>query len=187
MRNNIIEKYTQRLLAYIEGIHTDAIIVVRDMLKNAIYRGHNIYVIGNGGSIATAMHFVEDVLFNNTLPTHIYHLSNISAITAISNDVSYDDCFVEQLKYIFNDNDVLIAISCSGNSQNLVKAVEFANTKGFTISITGFNGGIISKKATESIHIPTKVGDYEATEDIHMIICHMIACLIKEGHETVNH
>jgi phosphoheptose isomerase len=101
---------------------------------------------------------------------------NSSVITAISNDNSFDQVFEKQLSCLANPNDVLVSISASGNSKNLIRAVNFANRNDIiTLSLTGFNGGEISNISKFSLHVPTIEGDYGVAEDCHSILCHYLS------------
>lgn len=132
-----------------------------------------IYVIGNGGSASTASHFACD------LTTHGYRAisltDNNAVITRIGNDFGYDNIFIEQLKLYFKAGDVLVAISASGNSPNLLRAVEYANTLGTTVAIVGFDGGRLANMCNIVVHTRTNNGDYEGAEDRHLEVCHAVA------------
>lgn len=144
-----------------------------DSVIKCIDKEKFIYIIGNGGSASTASHFACD------LTTHGYRAisltDNNAIITRIGNDIGYDDIFLEQLKLYFNKGDVLVAISASGNSANLLKAVEYANQLGITVAIVGFDGGELADMCNFVIHTPTDKGDYEGAEDKHLEVCHTIA------------
>jgi len=180
MENKIVSDYIKRIKGYIDEINIKDIVKASKIIMDTINSGKKIFIIGNGGSMATAMHFAEDLLLGNKLKGKVFHLSNVSAITAVSNDFSYEDVFVKQLEKLMDDGDLLITISCSGLSNNLIKAIEYANKKGYTLSISGFHGGYTKRNADFHIFVRTEVGDYETTEDIQLMICHMIARLIKE-------
>ena len=140
--------------------------------------GKTIYVMGNGGSAATATHIAGDMVkgasFGLEKRFRVMSLSdNMTAIMAIANDVSYDDIFVEQLKNFIQPGDLVLGISGSGNSKNVVKSLELAKSKGVqTIAFCGYKGGKISELADIVIH--AKVMDMEVAEDLHMIAFHTI-------------
>lgn len=151
---------------------------------DAIVNGKNIFTCGNGASAAIAQHWACDYtkgcsnLEAGIKPRVISLSANIPLMTAISNDISYDDVYSYQLERLANSGDILITISSSGNSPNVVKVVEAAKKLGVTvISLTGFNGG----KSKELCDIPLHVDiqEYEATEDVHQAIMHMIAKYIR--------
>lgn len=153
-------------------------------LFEASKRGSSIFFIGNGGSAATASHFANDIAFGHhlslTRPFRAVSLTdNMSIVTAVANDFGYDEVFVQQLKVQMVPSDVVVAISASGNSPNVVRAIEYANANdGITVALTGFDGGQLQKIANISVHVPTDEGNYGQTEDIHMIIDHLMAAYI---------
>lgn len=135
--------------------------------------------MGNGGSASTASHFAcnfnKELSFNKTNRFKMICLNdNIPTLLAYANDISYDVIFVEQLKNFLKKNDVVIGISGSGNSKNVINAIDFANSVGsITVGLTGFNGGNLKKLAKYSVN--TNLNDMQITEDIHLSLCH-IAC-----------
>jgi D-sedoheptulose 7-phosphate isomerase len=139
-----------------------------------------IYVIGNGGSSATASHIVNDLgigLKRRGIKNFdIESLSdNTPVCTAIANDIGYKNIFYMQLKDKITTNDVLIAISCSGNSKNITKAVKYAKKQSATIiGITGFDGGKLRKLSNINVHVKTQQGEYGLVEDVHMILNHLL-------------
>jgi D-sedoheptulose 7-phosphate isomerase len=140
--------------------------------------GKTIFVFGNGGSGDTASHFCGD--FNkgvsHGLEKRLKILclnDNTSALTAIANDISYDDIFIEQLKNFVTPDDLVIGISCSGNSINVIKALEHANRTGaYTVAFCGYAGGTIKQVASLAIH--AEIEDMEVCEDVHLVIMHCI-------------
>ena len=137
-----------------------------------------IYVFGNGGSAATATHIAGDMVkgasFGLEKRFRVISLTdNITAIMAIANDISYDDIFIEQLKNFLQPGDLVLGISGSGNSRNVIKTLEYAKSKGVqTIAFCGYKGGAISRIADIVVH--AKVMDMEVAEDIHLISFHTI-------------
>jgi D-sedoheptulose 7-phosphate isomerase len=148
-----------------------------DALWAAYKRGSKIFLFGNGGSAATAMHIVNDIVKGTTLDgkkaARAYCLSdNTSLLMAIANDICYEDVFAHQLKAYFDPGDVAVGISGSGNSENVLRAVQYVNEhKGVTIGLTGFEGGKLRSLAQIPVHVPSK--HYGVVEDIHTIICHI--------------
>ena len=113
-------------------------------------------------------------------PRAISLVANAPIMTALANDVGYANVFVEQLKGLFRDGDVLIAISASGNSENVLKAAQFANDHGgASVGLAGFDGGELKDICQLSIHVPTPIGAYELVEDVHHAVCHMLANYLK--------
>jgi D-sedoheptulose 7-phosphate isomerase len=140
--------------------------------------GKTIYVMGNGGSAATATHIAGDMVKGASFGLEkrfrvMSFADNMTAIMAVANDVSYDDIFVEQLKNFIQPGDLVLGISGSGNSKNVVKSLELAKSIGVeTIAFCGYKGGAISQLADIVIH--AKVMDMEVAEDIHLIAFHTI-------------
>lgn len=162
------------------------------VLKDSISKNQKIFVAGNGGSAAIALHYACD--FSKGATENWEHnpnrlkviclASNISYITAIANDMDYRRIFKEQLVNLASPNDILILISSSGNSPNIVEAAKFAKQKGLiTIGITGFNGGQLKKIADYSAHIEFE--SYEVCEDVHGIFGHFLVTYLR-GQSDIN-
>ena len=183
----ICGKYLERIKEYADLVDLDKVILAASAIESAIKKDKKIFVIGNGGSMASAQHFAEDLMLQSTKKVRIIALSEVPAITAIANDYSYEEIFSKQLEKLMDDGDILISITASGTSKNIIRAVEYANKKGITISLTGFTGGIVKKISQYNLYVPTSMKDYEATEDIHLVILHIISCIIKEGFEADAH
>jgi D-sedoheptulose 7-phosphate isomerase len=151
-------------------------ISAQEILKT-IKRNGSIYVCGNGGSAAIANHYVVDFLKffreHTALKPKIFSLSNnIETVTAISNDINYKKVFSYQAENYCNKNDLIIAISSSGNSENIKEIIKFAEkNKIKTIGFSGFDGGYLKKKSDISIHI--NFNNYGISEDAHHILMHI--------------
>ncbi len=175
-----LSHYKTRLTSILEQIDLNVLATVIDAMIEAFKNGKTIYVVGNGGSAATASHMQADFsffvrYFTKFRPRIIALTDNVPIITAVGNDTSFDDIFVEQLRGRMTEGDVLIAISASGNSPNLVKAAEFANSLGaVTIAFTGFMGGKLRDISKIPLYTPNPKGDYGPIEDVHMILNHVI-------------
>lgn len=139
-----------------------------------------IYIIGNGGSSATASHMVNDfsigLKHRNVKNFNAISLSENSAVNfAIANDIGFENTFYIQLRDVLKPDDCIIAISCSGNSPNIIKACEYGKNIGATIiSFTGFDGGKLKNLSNINVHVNSKKGEYGITEDIHMIFNHVL-------------
>ena len=175
-----IKTYLGRISKAFLSLSENQITLSVSLLKDTLENSRTIYLIGNGGSAATASHFATDI--GKTVNSKgksgkaISLCDNSSVITAISNDLSYDHVFEKQLSILANPNDVLISISASGNSNNLIRAVNFANkSKIITLSMTGFDGGELSHISNFVLHVPTTKGDYGVAEDCHSILCHYLS------------
>lgn len=144
-----------------------------------------VYIVGNGGSAATASHFATD-LGVGTLkvckPIRAVSLTdNMAVTTAISNDLNYESVFQQQLKLLGRKGDILVLISASGNSKNLMSALVTSQRIGMSAySLTGFDGGELRQLTPEAnVHVPTQLGEYGLVEDTHLAICHMITECIR--------
>jgi len=180
-----ISSYLNHLTHVLDGLNYSAIAKVIELFLNARALEKNIFFIGNGGSAATASHFANDLAIgtrSTTLPFRVMSLTdNTPVITAIGNDFGYDQIFVKQLEAVFKKGDILVAISASGNSPNLLRAVEYVNAnRGVTIGLTGFKGGELKKLSDHVIHVPTEEGEYGPVEDVHMILDHVIGTFLMQ-------
>jgi D-sedoheptulose 7-phosphate isomerase len=178
------QQYRDKLLHTIQGIPLDQVAEAIRVLARAREEERGIFVCGNGGSAATASHFVCDMVkgasFGRPKRFRIQCLSDsMPTITAYSNDLSYDHVFVEQLRNFARPGDVLVAISGSGNSPNVLRAVEYANSIGcFTIGLSGRDGGRLASLSQLSIHVPEP--HMGRIEDAHLHVCHMIGYYFME-------
>ena len=170
-------EWTKEVLGRIEPGEVQALI---DLLMDARQNGRGIFVIGNGGSASTASHFAVDLGkgtlrgTEDELRFRVNSLTdNLPYVTAWANDFDYDLVFEQQLRNLGAPGDVVIGISASGNSPNVVRAMEFARSAGMiTVAVTGFSGGALKEAAAHSVHVP--VDDYGMAENMHMIIVHII-------------
>lgn len=183
MRNNI-KQYQKKLLQSIENLEIDSIEQIANIFLKARKEGKVIYTMGNGGSGSTASHMVCDIIkgcsYNRKEKFKIFCLNdNISTILAYSNDVSYDVIFEEQLKNILNDGDIVLAISGSGNSKNIINAVKYAKAKNaFVVGFTGYDGGMLKKLSDISLN--ANINDMQISEDIHVIVMHILYTLLND-------
>jgi D-sedoheptulose 7-phosphate isomerase len=159
-------------------------------LLDARERGATVFFIGNGGSAATASHFANDLAIGTNhydKPFRAISLTdNVPIITALANDFGYEEIFVRQLRILGKKGDVLVGISASGNSPNLLKAFDHARSAGIkTVAITAFDGGKMKTLADEGIHIPTELKEYGPAEDAHMVIDHLVGAYLLRYIRTV--
>lgn len=139
-----------------------------------------IFFIGNGGSASTCSHFANDLsigINDYIKPFNAVSLTdNNSVLTAIGNDFGYEEIFVRQLKISAKPGDILVGISASGNSPNLIRAFEYAKASEIeTIALTAFDGGKMKKISDKSVYIPTMLKEYGPAEDLHMILDHLVS------------
>ena len=154
-----------------------------ETLLDARERGSRIFFIGNGGSAATASHFANDVAIGSgdyERPFRALSLTdNVAVLTALGNDFGYEEVFVRQLRVLAEKDDVVVAISASGNSPNLVMALEYAAEFGLrSVALTAFDGGRIRAMADQGVHVPTEMGEYGPAEDAHMVLDHLIGAFL---------
>ena len=180
--NKFSQNYINDLIHFLTLFPHDQFERLIDTLLSAYDDERKIFVMGNGGSAATASHWVCDINkgcsmnHNNNNNSKRFKMmclnDNIATMLAYANDNSYDDIFIEQLRNYFSPGDVVIGISGSGNSNNVLKAIKYANDNGgITIGLCGFNGG----KLHSIVHIPilANIHDMQKVEDVHTIITHM--------------
>ena len=151
-----------------------------------------VFICGNGGSAATASHFQVDFgffvrYFTNKRMKFRSLTDQVPMITAIGNDHSYEDIFVDQLIDNFEPGDVLVGISASGNSMNVIKAVEYANKmNGTSIGLVGFKGGKLKEVSQICLYTPNPEKEYGPIEDLHMIIDHMMVTYLTKDEEFLS-
>ncbi len=181
--------YKESLIPHIESISPQDFESCISLLLDAYKHDKQVFVAGNGGSAAAANHFVCDFGKNAVkAPLRRFRMisvsDNVEKITALGNDISFEEIFRQQLINLMNEGDLLILISASGNSPNLVKACEYAREKhAKIITLSGFGGGKIKEFADAAI--PIQLTGYEQIEDIHMILLHMFVCFFKEHQELL--
>jgi D-sedoheptulose 7-phosphate isomerase len=178
----------QRLLA---GLDVAAVVRVVERLREARDRGSTIYVGGNGGSAATATHLVNDLgkatKRSGQRALRVMCLSdNVSWLTALANDEGYERVFTGQLENFAGEGDVLIVISASGNSRNLIEAVDYARAHGLvTIGLLGFDGGMLKDRVDDCVWIESEMGAYGPVESGHSVVCDIVTtCLINDRAES---
>lgn len=173
------KNYFNYLASVLENIDTSTISDFVNILLEARNIGSAIFFAGNGGSASTASHFVNDIsIGTNTYKKPFRAISlndNTPVFSAISNDFSYDDVFLRQLMVLSKPGDILVGISASGNSKNLLDAFKYANANNIiTVGITAFDGGKLKDLSRLSVHVPTNDKEYGPAEDAHMILDHLI-------------
>jgi len=176
--------YLKALLEALSKIDLEKVEQAIAWLREAREQGRQVFVCGNGGSAATASHFVTDMVkgasYGRPRRFRILALTDsVSTLTAYANDVSYEAVFVEQLKNFAQPGDLVVGISGSGNSANVLRAIEYGNSIGCrTLALTGRDGGRLAPLAQLTIHVPEP--HMGRIEDAHLVVCHMIAYRFME-------
>jgi D-sedoheptulose 7-phosphate isomerase len=174
--------YLSYLSQVFARIDRDAVALFVGTLERARAEGATVFFCGNGGSAATASHFQNDLTRWRTDPMKVVSLTdNVAVITALGNDYGYDRIFVMQLEPLLAEGDVVVAISASGNSPNVIQAIEFANErKAITVGLTGFDGGRLGELCQIHVHVPSARGEYGPVEDAHMVLDHLVMSYLWE-------
>jgi D-sedoheptulose 7-phosphate isomerase len=179
-----IQNYITSLQQTMDKLSQPLIADVINVLQHARMQGSQVFIMGNGGSASTASHFVCD-LAKNTRREGLPHFraiglaDNMEIFSAYANDEGYENVFSQQLINLIQPGDVVIAISASGNSKNVLNAVEEAHKNGVTtIGFTGFDGGRLGQMVDLHIHVNSTI--IEHVEDIHLMLEHMIVRTIKD-------
>lgn len=175
--------YLEYLTKVLKDIDVNEISRFIKTLLDARERGVTVYFIGNGGSAATSSHFANDLSIGTNSydkPFRVVSLTdNVALITAIGNDFGYEEIFVRQLRILAKAGDVVVGISASGNSPNILRAFEYARTAGIkSVALTSFDGGKMKCMADEGIHVPTAPKEYGPAEDAHMILDHLVGAYL---------
>jgi D-sedoheptulose 7-phosphate isomerase len=174
------KNYIDRLNKLLNSLDINEIEKLKDVIVSASKNKSRVYILGNGGSASTASHMANDLRAGlgrrDILIVDAVSLTdNVAVNSALSNDIGYENAFYMQLKGILKKEDVVIAISCSGNSSNIVNAIEYANEVGSTIvGFSGFDGGKLKEISDVKIDVATPKGEYGLVEDIHLIINHIV-------------
>ena len=174
------KSYIDYLSSVLSNISLTDIEKFVEVLLEARERESSIFFIGNGGSAATASHFANDIAIGTRTyekPFRAISLcDNQAVITAIANDDGYEKIFSQQLQVLLKKQDVVVAISASGNSPNLLDAIDTAKKmNAITVGISAFDGGKMKEMVDISVHVPTEKGEYGPAEDAHMVLDHLVS------------
>ena len=186
-----VENYRAQLSAAIDAVNEDAINAWIQRLARARSGQSTIFVAGNGGSAATASHFATDLgkgaSYGKDERFRVVALTDsMSTITAYANDVSYDVVFAEQLRNLGGPGDVLVTISGSGSSPNIIAVIEAAKELGMdVVALTGFDGGVSGPMADIHVNVPSD--HMGRIEDVHMALCHTAAFYFIESDQHTQH
>jgi D-sedoheptulose 7-phosphate isomerase len=177
-KENFVSHYLERLKKLLDVYQSETFDACCDMVKETYLNGQTLFICGNGGSLGTANHMVNDLskgtFVQGRKPLRVIGLDSSSNMTAFANDEGYEQVFVGQMKTLWNKGDVLLAISASGNSANAVKAAQFAkNNGGRVIALVGFSGGELKTLADVALHF--EADNFGLVEDAHMVFSHLVS------------
>jgi D-sedoheptulose 7-phosphate isomerase len=172
------DSYLKYLSNILDGISREEIAGFIGNLLDARKSSASVFFIGNGGSASTASHFANDLALGTNSydkPFRVFSLvDNPAVMTAIGNDFGYEEVFERQLRVLAKPGDYLVSISASGNSKNLIRAIDYANmNKIHTIGITSFDGGQMKQICKSGIHVPANPKEYGPAEDAHLVLDHL--------------
>lgn len=187
--DEILGRYTIEMKHCIETLDVKEIGKAANLILDAYKKRRTIFIFGNGGSASTSQHFACDLSKGTVLSQSnenekrvrvVSIVDNIAIMTAYSNDISYDSVFKQQLQNLLEEGDLVIGISASGNSKNVIEAMKYAKKQGAkSIGILGFKtGGAVAEIVDSAIVVDSN--NYGPVEDIHGMICHMIASVVAE-------
>lgn len=186
-----INTYLEHEINTLKALDVNEINAALNLLLETFENGNTVFVFGNGGSSATASHFQND--FNKGVSEHTEKKfnfqclnDNVATVMAVANDIGFDEVFRFQLIGHMRPGDVALAISGSGNSRNVINAVEYAKEQGAkVIGLTGFGGGKLKELSDVSMHVP--VNSMQITEDIHMVFDHLMMSIFYRSLAGIEH
>ncbi len=186
-----INTYLEHEIDTLKALDVNEINAALNLLLETFENGNTVFVFGNGGSSATASHFQND--FNKGVSEHTEKKfnfqclnDNVATVMAVANDIGFDEVFRFQLIGHMRPGDVVLAISGSGNSKNVLNAVEYAKEQGAkVIGLTGFGGGKLKELSDVSLHVP--VNSMQITEDIHMVFDHLMMSIFYRSLAGIEH
>ncbi|RGZ87293.1 SIS domain-containing protein [Agathobacter rectalis] len=188
---NDIKKYISCEIETLQKLDINAVNEVLNLLIDTAKKHKRIYIFGNGGSSATASHFQND--FGKGISEYVDDKfrfqclnDNVATLMAVANDIGFEEVFRFQLNGVIEPGDVVIAISGSGNSKNVINAVEYAKKCGNkVIGLTGYNGGKLKELSDISLHVP--INSMQVTEDVHMVFDHLMMSILYQHLCGKNH
>lgn len=181
---NFIQNYIGELKETLDNLSDEVVVQVLEILHEARLNNQQVFILGNGGSASTASHFVCDLGKNTrvagTPNFRVMGLTdNMALFSALANDEGYENVFAQQLGNFLQPGDVVIGISTSGNSRNVINAIELANSgEAKTIGFTGFDSGELGLLVDINLHVPSH--SIEQVEDIHLVLEHLITKALRE-------
>jgi len=187
MYREALESHRNLFLRTLERLNLDELVSIAGILRTFLdSREKSILVCGNGGSSALSQHFAIDLglgtqRFLGRQGCRVFDLTaNSAVLTAAANDTGFENVFSSQIELYAKKGDLLIAISSSGNSKNIIEAVSTASKLGLiTIGLTGFDGGVVRRLVNHSVHVETEIGLYGTVEDTHSFVLHALTYLIR--------
>lgn len=177
-----IEQYLQTEIEILQQLDKEAVNTLMNMMEDTRKAGKRIFICGNGGSAATASHFVCDFMKGVSLEQRVKYdfeclNDNVPLMMAIGNDIGYEDIFVMPLRAKLHPGDLVIGISGSGNSENVVRAIRYAKENGGrTAALVGYSGGKLLSLADHAVHV--NINNMQIVEDVHMILDHMMMYIL---------
>jgi D-sedoheptulose 7-phosphate isomerase len=185
-----VEQYLQSLHETLDSLPIADIETVIEVLYDARMSGQQVFIMGNGGSASTASHFVCDLAKNTRVDgwPHFRVIGltdNMALFSALANDDGYENVFAAQLENLVREGDIVIGISTSGNSPNVVNGIRLGNAVGaVTVGFTGFDEGEVGRLVDHQVHVPSY--NIEQVEDVHLMLEHLIVTVLRERVHTVN-
>jgi D-sedoheptulose 7-phosphate isomerase len=179
-----LEAYLSRVFDAVQSIEVAQLEQLATVIDRTVSSQGQVFFIGNGGSAATATHYVNDLVMAYARTNRVLRTSSLTdnpALTSgIANDYSFEEIFEYQLRALGVPGDLVVAISASGNSPNLLRAIDYANSAGIgTAAVLGFDGGKLKEMVDVVVHVTTQLGDYGPAEDAHLIINHAVSALLR--------
>lgn len=177
--------YVARLKQILDNLDYNSICEVIELFLTARAKGGTVFFLGNGGSAATACHFANDLCASASPDGHVPFRSisltaNTAFLTCLANDCGYENVFSGQLRNLMHSGDVVVGISASGNSPNVVNALQYAaQNGGIPVAIVGFDGGKMKNMTRYCIHVESEKGEYGPVEDVHMVLDHLTSMYLS--------
>ena len=176
--------YLVRVLDAVKSIDVTQLEQLATVIDRTVSSQGHVFFIGNGGSAATATHYVNDLVMAYARTNRVLRTSSLTdnpaLVSGIANDYSFEGIFEYQIRALGKPGDLVVAISASGNSLNLVRAIEYANSLGIgTAAVLGFDGGKLKEMVDVVVQVTTELGDYGPAEDAHLVINHAVAALLR--------
>jgi len=181
---SLLGSYLSRVIDAVKSIEVTQLEQLATVIDQTVSSRGHVFFVGNGGSAATATHYVNDLVMAYARTSRVLRTSSLTdnpaLVSGIANDYSFEEIFEYQLRALGQPGDLVVAISASGNSPNLVRAIAYANSAGIsTAAVLGFDGGKLKEMVDVVVHVKTLPGDYGPAEDAHLVINHAVAALLR--------